>query len=289
MKPAPFDYIRPEGCEELCRLLSQHAEDAAVLAGGQSLMPLLNLRQRRPKLLIDISGCHELDAICGNETELVIGANVTQRQLETTPMLRRDLPLLGLALPHIGNPQVRNRGTFCGSLAHAHPSAELPLCLLALDGTVELQSQRGSRRLPASDFFLGAFSTARQPDEFVRSATLPRAASDTAYAFDEVALRSSGQAIIACAAVAKQASLRLAIAGASPRPYLRDLPMLSAADLPQALSDLLQEIAPVDDAVAAAAYRRHLIVHIGTAVLQAALRTLRGVHDTVNPWQGVGR
>lgn len=289
MKPAPFDYIRPEGCEELCSLLAEYADDAAILAGGQSLMPLLNLRQRRPKLLIDISGCHELDAMSGNDQAFVIGANVTQRQLEFAPMLRRDLPLLSLALPHIGNPQVRNRGTFCGSLAHAHPSAELPLCLLALDGTVELQSQRGHRRLAAADFFLGAFSTARQADEFVRSATLPRAAVETACAFDEVALRSSGQAIIACAAVAKQQSLRLAIAGASPRPHLRDLPISSAADLPGTLAGLAQEIAPVDDALASAAYRRHLIVHIGTAVLQAALHTLRGLPSTANESQGVCR
>lgn len=276
MKPAPFDYIKPESSEELCELLANYAGDAAILAGGQSLLPLMNLRQRRPRLLLDLAGCHELYALVESDREISIAANVTQRHLELTPALQRGVSLLRQALPFIGNPQVRNRGTFCGSLAHAQPSAELPLVLLTLDGTVELQSARGIRRIAAADFFRGAFSTACQPDELIRSASLPRDSADAAYAFDEVALRSSGQAIIACAAVATHRSLRLAIAGASPRPFVQNLPSLPSDELAMAVAEIVREIAPIDDALATAAYRRQLIVSVGTAVVQSAERSLAG-------------
>lgn len=274
MKPAPFDYIQPECCEELCALLSDYADDAAILAGGQSLLPLMNLRQRRPRLLIDLAGCRELAGLDESAHEIAIGANVTQRRLELDPAVRQGISLLRQALPHVGNPQVRNRGTLCGSLAHAQPGAELPLVFLALDGSVDLQSTRGTRRVPASDFFCGAFTTVRQPDELIRAAYLPRDSADAAYAFAEVAVRSSGQAIIACAAVVTQMRLRLVVAGACPKPVLRDLPSCAGADLAMAVADFARELAPVDDGLATAAYRRQLIKNLGTAVLQSAQREL---------------
>lgn len=276
MKPAPFDFIRPGSSDELAAVLAEYGGAAAILAGGQSLMPQLNLRLRRPRVLIDLAGCADLGRITLREGQLIVGAAVTQSRLEHDPRVLGAVALLGQALPHIGNPQVRNRGTFCGSLAHAHPAAELPLCMLLLDGSVELRSLRGTRQLSADAFFRGAFTTACQPDEFVAAAMLPRDSCEAGYAFDEVSLRSSGGAIIACAAMATPHRLRLGIAGAAPRASLHELPGIPADALADAVADLAHRIEPISDMVASASYRRQLIRHVGYQVLLRARRALAG-------------
>ncbi len=286
MKPAPFDYIRPESSDELCALLAEYGDEAAILAGGQSLMPQLNLRLRRPRVLLDLAGCNELDHVTAGVGEVVIGARVTQGRLEREPVVAESLTLVRQALPYIGNPQVRNRGTLCGSLAHAHPSAELPLCLLALGGSVELCSMQGTRRLAASEFLLGAFSTARRPDEFVRAATLPRDSHGFGYAFHEASVRSSGAAIIACAAVATPRLLRLAIAGATPRPSLHELPWPAPTELEPALRELARHCPAQDDGLASADYRRQLIWRIGIAVARRAQQAGSALLAQTQPSKG---
>jgi 2-furoyl-CoA dehydrogenase FAD binding subunit len=147
MKPAAFDYQRIASADEACAVLAQMGEDARILAGGQSLMAVLNMRLAQPQRLLDISRCAPLQQLRVAQGALQVGAAVTQATLEWRPGLAQELPLLQLAFPHISHFQVRNRGTVAGSIAHADPSAELPLCLLALQGEVLLKSARASRRV----------------------------------------------------------------------------------------------------------------------------------------------
>ena len=149
MKPRPFDYVRPDTVDEAVALLAEHGDDARVLAGGQSLMAMLNLRLADPAVLIDIARIAELDAIRDLGDRIEVGAAVTQNKLLAWPELADKLPLLAAALPFVGHFQTRNKGTVCGSIAHADPSSELPLSLAALDGEVVLRSQRGTRMLAA--------------------------------------------------------------------------------------------------------------------------------------------
>ncbi|MGB6284781.1 MAG: FAD binding domain-containing protein, partial [Xanthobacteraceae bacterium] len=152
MKPRPFDYVRPDTVEEAVALLAEYGDDARILAGGQSLVPMLNLRIVEAQALIDISRIGVLDAIRQVGSKIEIGAAVTQNKLLAWPQLAEKLPLLAAALPHVGHFQTRNKGTVCGSIAHADPSSELPLALAVLGGEIVLKSLRGERVLAAKDF-----------------------------------------------------------------------------------------------------------------------------------------
>ena len=167
MKPCRFDYLRAETASEAVECLAQFGEDARVLAGGQSLMPILNMRLAQPGLLLDISRTRDLDYVRVHDARLCIGAAATQASVEWRAGLAAEVPLLHAAFPSISHFQIRNRGTVCGSVAHADPSAELPLVLLALGGEVVLRSARSRRVVPARDFFRGMLQTARAADELV--------------------------------------------------------------------------------------------------------------------------
>jgi len=167
MKPAQFDYVRAGSVEQATALLAQHGARARILAGGQSLMAMLNIRLAEPALLIDISGLGGLRELRIDGDWVEIGAGVTQAELLAWPALATELPLLAMALPSVGHFQTRNRGTVCGSLAHSDPSSELPLCLALLGGEVVLRSQRGTRRLRGQAFQTGMLSTAREVDELL--------------------------------------------------------------------------------------------------------------------------
>ncbi len=169
MKPTAFAYLAPETGDEALAALSEHGEDAAILAGGQSLIPMMNLRIAAPGVLIDIMRIDELRTIRRTDGWLEIGAGVRMSQAER----ESGVPLLTAALHHIGHPPIRNCGTLCGSVAHADPAAEVPAVLLALDGEVVLRSGRGARTLLADDFFQSYFTTAREPDELVAAIRIP--------------------------------------------------------------------------------------------------------------------
>ena len=172
MKPAPFAYAVPTGLAEAVALVREYGAEGKVLAGGQSLVPLLAMRLARPAVLIDLNRLRQLDYI-RNGTEVRIGAMTRQRTAELSPVVRGRLPLLAEALGYIGHPQIRNRGTIGGTLAHADPSAELPAVLAALDGRVVLQSHRGTRTLGPDEFFLSYLTTALEPDELLVEVRLP--------------------------------------------------------------------------------------------------------------------
>jgi len=208
MKPAPFAYAAPRGLAEALSLVREHGAEGKVLAGGQSLVPLLAMRLARPAVLIDLNRVRQLDYIRDGR-EVRIGAMTRQRTAELSPIVRRRLPLLAEALGYVGHPQIRNRGTIGGTLAHADPSAELPAVLSALDGQVVLRSTRGTRTLGPHEFFLSYLTTALEPDELLVEVRLP--AHDRAgSAFVEVARRRGDYALVGVAAVVEVADGRIA-------------------------------------------------------------------------------
>jgi len=270
MKPRKFGYCRPDTLDEALALLAEHGDQACVLAGGQSLVPMLNLRLVDSALVIDISRIAALASIRETDDHLEIGAATTQARLLAHPGLERAVPLLARALPFVGHVQTRSRGTVCGSLAHADPSAELPLCLATLGGSVVLRSTRGERVLAAADFQTGALTTARAPDELVVAARFPTARAGQGIAFAEVARRHGDFAIVALAAVADQGALRLGVGGVADRPTVRAWTGLASADLPDVLNDLAWDLGGRDDLHATAHFRRDLVRRLGRTVLEEA-------------------
>jgi len=267
MKPAAFDYIRADSTDEVVQLLADHGDDARILAGGQSLMAALNMRLTQPRVLIDISRVDDLSKMRVSGSELTIGAAVTQAAVEAIVKNQNNLPMLSQAFPHLGHFQTRNRGTVCGSIAHADPSAELPLCLATLGGTVNLRSKRRQRSLPASDFFQGVLTTAREADEFVESVQFPLAEKKTRYGFWEVSMRHGDFAIVALAAAVSPRGMRLGVGGVADRPWIEDIPEASRTDLEAALEDLVWKLDARGDQHASAHYRRHLVRNLGRKLI----------------------
>lgn len=275
MKPAAFEYVRATSREEALDVLLQESSNARVLAGGQSLLPMLNMRLAKPAVLVDIMGVEEWRRVDDDGSTFRIGAAVRQAEIEgeieRRPDLARRQPLLAAALPWVGHAQTRSRGTVCGSVAHADPSAELPLVLVALDGRVHLRSRRRAREMAAREFFTGMMATARADDEIVEAVSLPSAEPGTGYAFREVARRHGDFAIIACAAAVNSGGARLAIGGVADRPVARDLPGVASKELPDALDQFAWELEARDDLHATARYRRELVRRLGRAVIEEAM------------------
>jgi len=266
MKPRPFDYVRPDTVEEALALLAEYGDDARVLAGGQSLVPMLNLRLIDPAVLIDISRIAALDHIREAGGTIEIGAAVTQNTLLAWPQLQEKLPLLAAALPFVGHFQTRNKGTVCGSVAHADPSAEIPLALAVAGGEVVLRSQRGERVLKAQDFQQDMLSTARAPDELIAAVRFPAVAGRGA-AFREVARRHGDFALVSLAAVADKAgAVTLGAGGMAGKPMVRTF----GGDAVRAAGEWAQELEGYDDLHASAALRRDLFRNIAPLVVEEA-------------------
>ncbi len=290
MKPGAFAYHAPERVDEALALLAEHGDEAKVLAGGQSLMPMLNFRLARVEHLVDINRIGRLepwfaDPVLTGDV-VILPALVRQRRVERSAALAAALPLLGEALRHVAHPQIRNRGTVCGSLAHADPSAELPTVLSALDATVTLVSARGTRTLPLADFFVFHLTTALEPDELLREVTIPRPPPGTVTAFREFAPRRGDFALAAVAATARfdngVADLRVTVAGVAPTPLrltgveelIADGPLDGEA-IAAAGALTASTVEPTGDAHADAAYRRRL----AGVLVGRALTDLRNRHD----------
>jgi 2-furoyl-CoA dehydrogenase FAD binding subunit len=272
MKPARFDYLRAESTAHALEALSYAGDDARLLAGGQSLMAVLNMRLATPSLLVDVSRTAELDVLRhdASRAELVVGAAVTQAKVEWRAELADEVPLLKQVFPYISHFQIRNRGTVCGSIAHADPSAELPLVLTALDGAVTLRSASGSRRVAAADLFQGMLMTARRPDELIESAHFPTAKAGERFGFLEFSARHGDFALVACAAVVSGDAIRLAVAGVADRPMVARWSRLEGDQLRDAINDFSWQLDAQDDTHVSASYRRHLVRQLGwRAVLQA--------------------
>jgi 2-furoyl-CoA dehydrogenase FAD binding subunit len=273
MKPRPFDYLRPDTVEEAVALLADYGDDARILAGGQSLVPMLNLRIVEAEALIDVSRIAALDAIRDLGDRIEIGAAVTQNKLLAWPQLAQKLPLVAAALPHVGHFQTRNKGTVCGSIAHADPSSELPLTLALLGGEVVLKSQRGTRVLAAQDFQKDMLTTARAGHELIAAVRFPVANGsgiEQSVAFREVARRHGDFAIIAVAAIAENKNtVRLGVGGMAGKPMVR---RIAADGIEETVREWADALEAHEDLHASAAMRRDLFRNLAPLVIKETIR-----------------
>lgn len=269
MKPAAFDYVRAETLDEALETLAQYGDDAKIIAGGQSLMPMLNIRLLKPAVLVDISPVRELDYTKVDHQRFEVGATVTQGHLGGE-YLTNIVPLLAHALHHVGHFQTRNRGTVCGSLCHGDPSSEIPLCLATLGGKVVLRSKRGERVVEAADFQLDMLTTDCRTDELAVAAHFPTPAPGHGYAFAERARRHGDFAMVALAAIVSDKMIRLGVGGVANTPAVRQWDGLDRGDLDDALNEFAWDLGGSDDIHATARYRREIVRRLGIQVIEEA-------------------
>ena len=217
MYPANFDYLRPTSLDEAVALLKQHGDDAKVLAGGHSLIPAMKLRLARPAVGVDIGRISALSYIRAAAGAIAIGATTTHAEVEVSKLLREKCPLLSETASHIGDVQVRNRGTIGGSLAHADPAADYPAAILALEAEIDVVGARGQRTLTADRFFVDLLQTAIAADEILTEVRVPITARSVAYIKTEQ--KASGFAVAGVAVVASATGVRVGITGVAPKPY----------------------------------------------------------------------
>jgi len=263
VKPAPFAYTKAKTLKEAVTLLAKHKDDARLLAGGQSLIATLNMRLSAPDLLIDINGIKNLNGIAKKGKYVEIGALARHAQVERSDVIAKHAPLIALAMPHIGHPAIRNRGTFGGSIAFADPAAELPACLLALGGEIDIAGPRGKRKVKADDFFKGLFETALRPQEMIVAVRVPAADKTTRVGFAELARRQGDYAMVGLAASARGNgkgldNVRLAYFGVGDTPVRarKAEAALAAGDVEAAVKAL--DLDPHDDVQATARTKKHL-------------------------------
>ncbi|PYO38450.1 MAG: molybdopterin dehydrogenase [Candidatus Rokuibacteriota bacterium] len=285
MKPVAFAYHAPTTVEDAIALLTRYGGEAKLLAGGQSLMPLLNFRLSRPAALVDLNAIPSLAYIREEDGEVRFGAMTRQRTIEFSPLVRQRLPLLTEATALVGHLPIRTRGTIGGSLAHADPSAEYPAVLAALGGTVVVRSPRGERALRPSELFQSYLTTSLGPDEILVEVRLPAMAAGAGFAFEEFSRRHGDFAIVGIAAMLVGdgqgcAAARLATAGAGPVPMrlrsaeeILERDGLSEAAVEAAARRAAELVEPDSDIHASAAYRRNLTrVLTGRALRRAKAR-----------------
>ncbi|MCK6628048.1 MAG: xanthine dehydrogenase family protein subunit M [Anaerolineae bacterium] len=286
MKPPPFEYFAPTTTTEALALLSQYGYEAKPLAGGQSLIPTMNFRLAQPGVLIDLNPIAELAYIRrSDDGGLRIGAMTRQRQVERDPLVAERAPLLREAMPYIAHPQIRNRGTFGGSLAHADPAAELPAVTTALEARFRARTQAGERWLLANEFFISLFATALEPDELLVEVDLPPLPPRTGWAFTEMARRHGDYALVGVAAVVtlderdhcQRAKLVFLSVGDGPveaqqaAHLLIGQPPTAEAIRASAETAATNDIAPNGDIHASAEFRRHLARVLAQRVLTQAV------------------
>ena len=271
MKPPAFAYAAPDTIAECLALKAEHGEEARFIAGGQSLMPLLNLRMVRPAVVIDLGKVRELAYWRREGEEIAVGAMLRQRRLEQDKELAAALPLLAEAVQQIGHPATRSRGTIVGSLCHADPAAELPVCALLLKAQIVLASTKGQRTIAAEDFLTDALSTSIRDDELVEQVRIPGKRRNTGYAFLELARRHGDFALISVAALVSGDTARVAIGGLGTAPLAFDL---QADNITGEAHRIAQGLEPPSDLHATAAYRRALAqTLIERALAKAAERS----------------
>lgn len=256
MIPVEFDYKRPDSVEGALALLAEHGEDAKILAGGHSLLPVMKLRLAAPELIIDIGRLAELDYIRIERDEVAVGAGTRHRTVESSKVLAAESPLLSTVAATIGDPQVRHRGTIGGSLAHADPASDLPAAVLALGGSVVLRGPRGTRTVPITEFYTGMFDTALEPDELIVEIRVPRTRG-AGHAYEKFVRRANDWAIVAVAVV--DGRVGLVNMGATPlRAAATEAALAEGASIEEAAALADQGTDPSSDLTATAEYRRHL-------------------------------
>jgi CO/xanthine dehydrogenase FAD-binding subunit len=274
MKPAPFQYYAPTTTEEALARLAEHGYDAKVLAGGQSLVPTMNFRLAQPPILVDLNRIAELFYIEPDaDGGVLVGTMTRDSQVEDSPLIAQRAPLVHETMPYIAHPQIRNRGTFGGCMAHADPAAELPAVSLALDARFRVRKQSGERWVPANEFFVGFFATALEPDELLVEVALPPMPPHSGYSFQEVARRHGDYALVGVATLVtldgqgrcERARLVFLSVGDGPVEARQAAEALRGQNPTQEAIQAAAEIAartdvdPSTDIHASADYRRHLV------------------------------
>lgn len=285
MKPAPFKYYAPSATDEALAILTQHGWDAKALAGGQSLVPMMNFRLAQPPVLVDLNGVAELNYIRPDRNGgLLIGAMTRQSQLERDPLVEERAPMIHGAMPQIAYPQVRSRGTLGGSIAHADPSAELVAASVALRGLFRLRRRSTERWVPAEEFFVGLFTTVLEPDELLVEIALPSMPPQSGWSFLEVARRHHDFALVGVAAVidldvedrCREARLVYFSVGDGPVEAHQAAGLLKGqVPTPEAIRDAAEvagdtDVDPNSDINASSEYRRHLVKVLGRRALAEA-------------------
>jgi carbon-monoxide dehydrogenase medium subunit len=288
MKPAAFDYIAPDSVDAAISALKEAGGDAKLLAGGQSLMPMLNFRLVRPSLLIDINRIGGLAYVEPAQGGIRVGALTRHHALETSPVVRTHLPVLSAAMRHVAHLAIRNRGTIGGSLSHADPAAELPMIAALLDADIGIQSPRGRRVEAARDFFVSWMTTSLAADEMVTDIAFPALPPGTGWAFEEVALRAgdfalAGVGVTISAHGRKADEVRIGLMGVGETPLraseaeaLLSGHELSAALVETAVRAIQSSVEPNSDLHASGAYRRHLMGALAQRAIDAAWQRARG-------------
>jgi len=287
LKPADFHYHRPRTTEEALSLLKGFGEEGKVLAGGQSLMPLMNFRLAQPAHIVDINFIEGLDYIRSENGAIKIGCLARQSRLLGDSLVRQRCPLLADALAYVGHEQTRNRGTFCGSLAHADPAAELPAALLALDGSVTVGNSMGKREIAARDFFRSYLTTALASDEMLLEASVPEQPARAGSSFVEFARRFGDFAIVGVAVVLlpdkeRIADASIALTGVGDKPWRErklEESLIGKSASPELFSSMASEIAasirPNSDIHGSESYRRSLASVLTRRALTAAWNQAR--------------
>jgi len=286
MKPAPFKYHAPATVDEALALLAKYGYDAKVLAGGQSLVPMMNFRLAQPAVLVDLNNIPELFFVQPNRDGSVrIGAMTRERQVEQDPLIAEAAPMVHAAMPMIAYPQIRTRGTFGGCLAHADPSAELPAVSVVLKARMRARSQRAERWVAADQFFQGFFTTALKPDELLVEVTLPPMPRNSGWSFMEVARRHHDFALVGVAAIVilneaknlcQEARVVFFSVGEGPVQAHHAAQVLQGqAPTPEAIGEAAEvaardDVDPTTDINASADYRRHLVGVLGRRALTEA-------------------
>ena len=265
MKPAPFAYAKAKSLDHAIELLARPDGEARLLAGGQSLIATLNMRLSAPKVLIDLNGVGGLAGIAAKNGMIEIGALTRHVEAERSADIARHAPLIALAMPHIGHAAIRNRGTLGGSIAFADPAAELPACLVALGGEVEIAGPKGRRTVKSDDFFKGLFETALGPRDVLTAIRVPAATKDTRVGFAEFARRHGDYAMVGLAASAKAngkglIDVRLAYFGVGNIPLRakKAEAALAGGNVDDAVKALASDLDPSDDVQATGATKKHL-------------------------------
>ncbi len=284
MKPAPFEYHVPDSIEQALDLMSQHAGEAKILAGGQSLVPAMNFRIVQPGLLIDLNRVSELSFIREDKKVMRVGSMARERHLEFDTSIKKNIPLLHEAVPFIAHPQIRNRGTIGGSLVNADPAAELPVLMIAMDARLKAKNISGERWLDAKDFFAGMFTTALEPDEILVEIEIPIMPPRTGWSFMEVAPRAGDYALMGVAALVtldetgkcKQAKLVYLNAGDGPVDAKQAAHLLQGETITEKLTDEAaafasqKEINPFGNVHTSIEFQRHLAMVLTKSALKMA-------------------
>jgi aerobic carbon-monoxide dehydrogenase medium subunit len=256
MIPASFEYETAESVPHALSLLAEHGEDAKLLAGGHSLLPMMKLRLAQPMVLVDITRVSALSGIRVEGSELVIGATTRHAEIASSDLVRTQTPILAYAASQVGDPQIRHRGTIGGSLAHSDPSADLPMTLLALGGSVEITGPSGVRTVPAEDFFVGFFESALSPDELLTAVRVPRGGS-APWGYQKFVRRANDWAIVGVAAV--DGRVALASMGSTPlRASAVESALASGASPAEAAGHAAEGTSAGSDFHADKEYREHL-------------------------------